>query len=357
MGQGQSQDGDKVSSHQSGTKGGKDRKGKRKLSGKSKERPNNTTGSSPSQSPSVPSSSNSFASHSGDVGNGTTKKSSSSSTSGSSSHAHQSLHNHQHHHHSGSGTRDVPSSRHNHQPHGAPEPATDTSVGAQRGSYSSSGGGERSAPSRQFSLTRQTPSTQSKHAQIEKYFNKYRDSAEDAILAEGMEKFCIDLDVDPTEFIVLVLAWKFEASQMCRFTREEFINGCQKMQAHNSKSLKERFPDLLREAKEKKNFKDLYNFTFSFGLDHSSGQRSLPIDMAMPLWDLVFTQNRPELLESWFKFLKEGGIRGISRDTWNMFLPFVESILPDLSNYDESEAWPSLFDDFVEAAEVERTTL
>lgn len=232
-----------------------------------------------------------------------------------------------------------------------------------RGSFSS-GGESRGVPSRQFSLTRQTPaqtttttsSSQNKHAQIEKYFNKYKDREEDSILAEGMEKFCVDLGVDPTEFIVLVLAWKFEASQMCRFTREEFINGCQKMQAHNAKSLKERFPELLAEAKDRKNFKDLYNFTFSFGLDHSSGQRSLPIEMAVPLWDLVFTQNRPDILDRWFDFLKESEVRGVSRDTWNMFLPFIEITLPDLSNYDETEAWPSLFDDFVEG-EQERTTL
>lgn len=228
-----------------------------------------------------------------------------------------------------------------------------SSVGMLRGSYS---GGERSAPSRQFSLTRQTSSSsnsvgssQNKHAQIEKYFNKYKDHGEDAILAEGMEKFCVDLGLDPTEFTVLVLAWKFEASQMCRFTREEFVNGCQKMRAHDARSLKERFPELLEEARDTKNFKELYNFTFSFGLDHGTGQRSLPADMAIPLWDLVFSQERPELLDQWFTFLQSREVRGISRDTWNMFLPFVQSIKPDLSNYDESEAWPSLFDDFVEA--------
>ena len=219
---------------------------------------------------------------------------------------------------------------------------------SSRGSY----GGERSVPSRQFSLTRQTSSgggNQNKHAQIEKYFNKYKDHGEDAILAEGMEKFCVDLGLDPTEFTVLVLAWKFEASQMCRFTREEFVNGCQKMRAHDAKSLKERFPELLEEARDTRNFKELYNFTFSFGLDHGTGQRSLPADMAIPLWDLVFSQDRPELLDQWFAYLQSREVRGISRDTWNMFLPFVQSIKPDLSNYDESEAWPSLFDDFVEA--------
>ena len=212
-------------------------------------------------------------------------------------------------------------------------------------------------PSRQFSLGKQGPSSLSngrsgpssvsKHMLIEKYFNQYKDEDEDAILAEGMERFCTDLNVDPAEFIVLVLAWKFEASQMCRFTREEFINGCQKMKAYDSKSLHNRFPELLEDAKGSK-FKDLYQFTFSFGLDHSTGQRSLPLDMAIPLWELVFTQLKPVILDRWFEFLRKSEVRGISRDTWNMFLPFCQSVAPDLSNYDESEAWPSLFDDFVE---------
>lgn len=360
MGQGQSQQsqgGSKSPSNQARPKeSAKDRKSKRKSSGKSKERHNNNGSSPQSHSPSLPSTSNSYASRSGDMSNGSTKKSSSTSHNTSSQPQHQ---NHQqlHHSSSASGPREAPPPSGHHHRHPQESTVTDTSPGAQRGSYHSGGGGERSAPSRQFSLTRQTSSTQNRHSQIEKYFNKYKDPVEDAILAEGMEKFCVDLGVDPTEFIVLVLAWKFEASQMCRFTREEFINGCQKMQAHNSKSLKESFPDILGEAEEKKNFKDLYNFTFSFGLDHSSGQCSLPIDMAMPLWDLVFTQSRPDVLDPWFKFLRDSGVRGISRDTWNMFLPFVESIFPDLSNNDESETWPSLFDDFVEAAEVERTTL
>lgn len=205
-------------------------------------------------------------------------------------------------------------------------------------------------------LTKQTSSAStgsnggsatSKHAQIERYFNLYKDHEEDTIKAEGMERFCIDLDVDPTEFIVLVLAWKFEASEMCCFTREEFMNGCQKMKAYDAKSLQNRFPELLQDARGEK-FKDLYQFTFSFGLDHSTGQRSLPIDMAIQLWELVFTQEKPAVLERWFNFLQESEARGISRDTWNMFLDFCRNVAPDLSDYDESEAWPSLFDDFVE---------
>lgn len=53
----------------------------------------------------------------------------------------------------------------------------------------------------------------------EELFRRYKDEREDAILEEGMERFCNDLYVDPTEFKVLVLAWKFQAATMCKFTR------------------------------------------------------------------------------------------------------------------------------------------
>ncbi|MBN3311563.1 K0556 protein, partial [Atractosteus spatula] len=54
---------------------------------------------------------------------------------------------------------------------------------------------------------------------IEELFRCYKDEQDDAILEEGMERFCNDLCVDPAEFRVLVLAWKFQAATMCKFTR------------------------------------------------------------------------------------------------------------------------------------------
>lgn len=203
---------------------------------------------------------------------------------------------------------------------------------------------------RQISSSSAGPSSGSlKQASLEKFFQKYKDNFEDAILAEGMERFCQDLGVEPTEFIVLVLAWRFQALEMCRFTREEFLNGCRRVRAHDLRSLRQRFPELIEETRSEKNFKDLYQFTFSFGLDHASGQRALPVDMAIALWELAFSQNPPVILKQWFEFLQSSEVRGISRDTWNMFLPFILTVAPDLSDYDDCEAWPSLFDDFVES--------
>lgn len=187
-------------------------------------------------------------------------------------------------------------------------------------------------------------------AKIIALFEKYKDEQEDCILSEGMEDFCIDLQLKPDEFKVLVLAWKFEAEQMCRFTRSEFITGCRSLRADSCKTLQIRLPEVVTTVcTDPDKFRDLYRFTYKFGLDTSSGQRILPVDMAVSLWQLVYSQNEPQLLKKWLHFLeKHPQVRGIPKDTWNMFLNFTTVVGTNLSQYDDTEAWPSLFDDFVE---------
>jgi len=69
--------------------------------------------------------------------------------------------------------------------------------------------------------------------------------------------------------------------------------------------------------------------------------------MAIILWRLVFTIHTPDILNKWLYFLEQHPkIRGVPKDTWNMFLNFAETC--DITSYDDTEAWPSLFDDFVE---------
>lgn len=181
-------------------------------------------------------------------------------------------------------------------------------------------------------------------------FDVYKDSCEDTILTDGIERLCSDLQVSPDEFRVLILAWKLSAEQMCRFSRTEFVNGCRGMRADSVRAIQARLPEIEADVgRDGEMFKDLYRFTFRFGLDSEAGQRILPSDMAVCLWRLVFTVREPPILSRWLFFLESHPhVRGIPKDTWNMFLNFAEAIGSDLSQYDDAEAWPSLFDDFVE---------
>jgi len=182
------------------------------------------------------------------------------------------------------------------------------------------------------------------------FFDRYRDADVDCILADGIERFCADIHVQPDEFAVLVLAWKFNAEAMCRFTREEFTTGCRALGgADTPQAIQAQLPAIVAEVRESKDrFRELYRWTYRFGLD--VGQRTLPLSMALSLWRLVFSINPPSVLERWLTFLehRRSVTSGIMRDTWDMYLLFTEVIGEDFERYDESEAWPSLIDDFVE---------
>lgn len=181
---------------------------------------------------------------------------------------------------------------------------------------------------------------------LNKLFEEYKDPAEDAILSEGIERLCRDLEKKPDDFAILVLAWCLDAAQMCCFTKTEFIQGLQQMNAYSLPEIKLRLQQTIDKlAADSELFKQLYRFTFRFGLE--SGHRILPLDMAIILWRLVFTLHTPDILDRWLNFLEQNPtIRGIPKDTWNMFLNFAETC--DITQYDADEAWPSLFDDFVE---------
>lgn len=181
---------------------------------------------------------------------------------------------------------------------------------------------------------------------IKVLYQKYKDCDEDAIMVEGMERLCEDLDYKPEDFEILVLAWRLDASQMCRFTKNEFLQGLQSLNADSIELIRIRLQQYIEKLKINSDmFKQLYRFTFRFGLEPDN--RIVFLDMAIILWRLVFTVHKPDILDRWLNYLEmHTNIRGIPKDTWNMFLNFAETC--DITQYDDTEAWPSLFDDFVE---------
>lgn len=176
---------------------------------------------------------------------------------------------------------------------------------------------------------------------INKLFEEYKDECEDAILSDGIERLCTDLNYSPDAFEILVLAFCLEATQMCKFTRQEFIHGLKNLNATTIAELRLRLVEIVEKLKTDVDlFKQLYRFTFNFGLDE--GSRILNLEMAMDLWKLVFTVHGPadDLLERWLSFLSKESIRGIQRDTWLMFQNFAECFdITSFDLYDSDEAW------------------
>lgn len=118
----------------------------------------------------------------------------------------------------------------------------------------------------------------------------------------------------------------------------------------------------LRPLADDEQYHSLYKWVFTFAPDESdeagdavcNGQKKtknrLCVETAAQLWRVVFREtDRPPLVDKWLEFLAANAdqIGWISRDTWNLFLVLVRRCAHDLSTYDETEAWPSLFDDFV----------
>lgn len=56
-------------------------------------------------------------------------------------------------------------------------------------------------------------------------FEKYKERDQDSIQISGIEKLCADLHVDPTDPVMLIIAWRMRAATMCVFTRDEWTRG------------------------------------------------------------------------------------------------------------------------------------
>lgn len=175
-----------------------------------------------------------------------------------------------------------------------------------------------------------------------------------------MVRLLNDLGVDPTDRVVLALAWKMKAQIECEFSLEEFKSGLTALKylkfyiqnfnffrVDTLESLKNSLPKLNEELNDSAKFRDFYQFAFQYA--KSVSQRSLAIDTAIAYWELIFRDSDPRVTV-WINFLRDRNQKGVPKDTWNLFLDFLRTTDPTYSNYDCEGAWPVLIDEFVEYA-------
>jgi hypothetical protein len=66
------------------------------------------------------------------------------------------------------------------------------------------------------------------------------------------------------QIVMLILAWYFKAQEMGYFTREEFINGLEKLNVDSIEKLKAKLPQLREDLTDPFKFKEIYRYAFNF---------------------------------------------------------------------------------------------
>ncbi|KAF9262060.1 DUF298-domain-containing protein [Marasmius fiardii PR-910] len=202
------------------------------------------------------------------------------------------------------------------------------------------------------------------------------------ITTDGTIKFCEDLGVDPEDVVLLVVAYELKSTKMAEWNKKGWTEGWKALGCDSISAMQAALPRLRNKlGSDRAYFRKVYLHAFEFA--RAEGQRSLPIDSAQGFWALLLphglsggalariptlTHNRDkdgdvsmgmassegwkeEYTTWWFEYLTEKKTKGVSRDTWSMFLDFVTTIDSKFETYNaEEEAWPSLIDEFVEYA-------
>jgi len=209
---------------------------------------------------------------------------------------------------------------------------------------------------------------------LDQIYNIYKDTDGDEISVVGALKWCEDLGVDPEDVVLLPIAYELKSPSVGSFPRKPWIDGWKSLGCDSINSMKSALPGLRHKlANDPSYFTSVYNYTFEFA--KASGQRSITVETAVAFWGLLIPHGltgtalahttdgdtddeedtpmdteegwKPEFTDWWFEFLTIKGGKGISKDTWVMFLEFVRTIDSKFQDHDYEAAWPSSIDDFV----------
>jgi len=192
------------------------------------------------------------------------------------------------------------------------------------------------------------PSNGFSSRRCETWFNKYADkkSNKPIVGPDGVEKLCKDLEVQPEDVVMLVMAWRLDAENMGYFKLAEWKAGMTALECDSTQKLKEKLDYLRALLRDASTFKKIYRYAFDFSRDKE--QKSLEIETAKTMLQLLLG-NVWSLTYSFIQFLDQSRYKIINRDQWNSLLEFIRSFNDsNFADYDDESAWPVMLDEFVE---------
>lgn len=192
--------------------------------------------------------------------------------------------------------------------------------------------------------------------EVDKIFDRYKSPENpDVILIDGTLEYLNDLGFDPEELKSLTVAYILESPQTGEFHRDAFSRVWLTARVNSIQGMRQ-FVDEKHSMMERsvEEFEPFYQFVFEFVRGSDSRIKVIGFDEAIIYWQMLLDLRFPasaERLLQWYEFIQETK-KNITRDSWNMFFKFVVQVIekdPDtLSAYDESSAWPSVVDEYME---------
>ena len=217
---------------------------------------------------------------------------------------------------------------------------------------SSSSSSSSSAKKSSTTTTGNQSATKSKYPpKLETEFARFADPNDPNTMGEDQfTKFAEELSIDPyNDIIILLIAYKMECQKQHLFTKEEFIKGYQNLGIETTAQLKNKLSILRNELNDSTYFKKIWSWAYVYSCE--DGQKSLSLDVVIPLTSLLINQERWPLLTDWITYLGTQD-KTVNKDTWNLLYDFINKTktTDDITNImnSSSDFWPVQIDDFLE---------
>lgn len=184
---------------------------------------------------------------------------------------------------------------------------------------------------------------------LEAIFKNYVDESSGKIELEGTVQYLEDLGYSAEDITALILAKTLESPSTGVFEHDKFVRNWLALGVSNIQEMKEYLEKMRSVLDTDLDYlRELYQFTFTFSLEPR--QRQLSNEDAVTYWRFLLADKYPREVGLWTKFIEQVWGKSVSKDSWNMFFPFLQTFKedPNLENYDEMASWPSIIDEFVE---------
>jgi len=203
--------------------------------------------------------------------------------------------------------------------------------------------------------------TNAQHKSLAAIFNTYHKKGLSGTLNESLSKdlikakgvFALGTELgatNPMDPHLLLLAWKMRSKRFFEFIDNEFFVLWANEKVTTLDDIKKGVNKWIQDIKTNEdNFVSFYAFCFDY-LKSEKGARATVLDKedALMTWELLGMRERFHFYEQWTTYWKENDLKGVTRDTWMMLLKFIKDIGKSVANYREEDAWPTVYDDFVQ---------